>query len=319
MIFFVKKCILILSIILASVEVRAFTYDYKTLPKYFVDKKDLHEKTLRAYNFLTKYIPDPVDRNLYPIHIEFTALKNHLGFVHHSDNENQIIKVHDSMKSAVEYQLVLIHELTHILRNAYQPNEERWIQEGLANLMQTLYAGQWPKEFENNFRNLKYFHLSNNIDDYQLGSSGYLVSYFFTLYLYEHFGKNLFIKDVATGTNIGAENIEKAISTYQKRNSSSIDLDYLTLNSLWAHFSFAVLLNDSYLAKYSLFLLTPSYSPLWNTLVENKNTTSDPCTAIEYCFSFKKKGLIIQSYISFSDSIKVYQYDLESKKISEIQ
>ncbi len=315
-----KYCILLILIMLLTLtytEARAFTYEYKTIPKYLVNQNDLEEKTLRAYNFITKYIPDPVDRNKHPIHVEFTNLKNYLGFVHHTSNENQTIKVHDSMKSAVEYQLVIIHELTHILRNAYQPNEERWIQEGLANLIQTLFAGQWPKDFENDFKNLEYFHLSNSIEDYQIGGSGYLVSYFFTLYLYEHFGKNLFIKDVATGKNIGAKNIEEAISNYQNRNSSNINSNYLTFNSLWTHFSFAALLNEPYLAKYNLFFLNSDYSPVWTRLIENKS--SQPCRAIKYCFSFKRKGLTIQSYVSLSDYIKSYEYDLESKKISETQ
>ncbi|MES2768002.1 MAG: hypothetical protein V4596_02560 [Bdellovibrionota bacterium] len=304
---------------LAHSEARDFNYSYASLPKYFVNKADLEEKTQRAYNFLTKYIPDPIDRNLYPIKIELTPLENYLGFVHHTDNENQTIKVHDNMKSAVEYQLVLIHELTHILRNAYQPNEERWIQEGLANLIQTLYAGQWPEGFENQFRNLKFYHLSNDIEDYQIHSQGYLVSYFFMYYLYAHFGRELFIHDIATSSESGSKNIEAATLSYKKRNSSSIEPNFLTFDSIWTHFSFAVLLNDSYLAKYNLFFLDSSFSPTKDLLAELKDKHTSLCAFRRYCFYFQKSGLTIKNYISLSTKSATYQFSLDSQKISEIK
>jgi hypothetical protein len=301
---------LILITLLTPAVSRASAFTFEHVPSAFNNKKDLEEKTNRVYQFITSYIPDPIDRSLYPIEIEFIPMPKYLGFVHHTTTANQKVQIRANVKSAVEYQLILIHELSHILRNAYHPQEDLWLQEGLANLLQTLFSGEWPKELNEQFSNLPFVHLSNEPDHYELGSYGYATSYFFMLYLYERLGTKDFIYSIATSSKVGAENINQAAITYKQKYQSAIEDSFLTLDSLWRHFSVAALLNDSFLARYNLFFIHPKYSTL-------RLQSTEPCTENAYCTNYDLDEDRVVLRVFTPTSKNTYKYSVALKQITD--
>jgi hypothetical protein len=86
-----------------------------------------------------------------------------------------------------QLKLSLLHEYTHAIRYHYNQNELLWLDEGLANLMEYRFSGIWPVSYSTKLRQELNLILSNSEEDFKPQGRGYVGSFLFIVYLYNHF------------------------------------------------------------------------------------------------------------------------------------
>lgn len=168
---------------------------------------------------------------------------------------NYEIKIAENLRGKAESNIVLIHELSHVVRDFHQPQEERWVNEGLAQVLETEYIGLWPTDKQEYLFGLDRIFLSSNDSDYTPKGAGYSTSYFFMKYLFNRFGGKTLMKKILISKKFGWNNIESSVQAVNSELKLGIPQKFLTRRSLWTHFSFAVLLNNPHFSDYGLFLL----------------------------------------------------------------
>jgi hypothetical protein len=160
-----------------------------------------------------------------------------------------------SLINKVEARLALIHEVVHIIRHQHNPTETRWLDEGMAQVIEAEHIGLWPSDKAEKLVQNDRIFLSESNEDYSPRGRGYSTSYFFMKYLYDHFGRTDLFRILLKSNLSGWENIETALQTLSQQGLLRVPAKYLNRQSLWINFSMALLLNDSARSDYGLFLM----------------------------------------------------------------
>lgn len=256
---------LLLALFLTS---KIFAADAKILvfcenkPAFTQNCKNTTSLSERSYDFVTHRIPDPVDRSQIPIQIEIKKLDVKGRTV--IRNGREIIQISSDLPSIAAYQIVLVHELTHLIRHLYQPREVLWLDEGLAEFMGILFSNSREVTHEQKIRSSRYVFLSEHPEHYERHQLGYANAYFFMVYLYNRLGGESFLREVGTSPLAGWEAIAHAAKNLRAEGRIGIPEKYLSPAALFTHYAFATVFNDSTIAKYSLMSLDQNLLPLLN-------------------------------------------------------
>jgi hypothetical protein len=256
----------------------------------------MHESIAKAYRFVTSKIPDPRDRAVCPIHVNYVPLDGYVGFTPRKTTVSEcpdVIEITSRLEHDWKSGLVMAHELMHVFRHAANANEIAWLDEGIAKLVEHQYLGIGPITLQDDLLKLSEFALENRHDAYRDNSPAYVTAYFFSLYLYRHLGGDEFLKALISSPLSGWDAIEDVALKLKRRGVIAIDEKFLHRDSLWTHFAFALLLNDSLPAKNDLFKLDERYNAVKDTraalLRSSRDETLEPGWRIRY-FRWPLKG-----------------------------
>lgn len=189
------------------------------------------------------------------------------GFVDEDKTNIQLSLNADS----VERKVTLAHELTHVYRSQFNKSEELWLDEGLAKFIEYQYSSVWPVSYDDLLAKDSYLNLGNTslkgLNNFSCKGDGYRASFYFVLYLYNHFGGEVLLRKLLTSSKSGWDNILTAIQETAAQRIISIEPQWLSKESIVRHFAVAIWENNPYLAKYSLFSLDTKFIGLRNTNV----------------------------------------------------
>lgn len=263
--------------LIAWILIVGFAWSEAGLARPFVES-NANEPHAKAYLFVTSKILDPVDRAACPIRVDYVPLEGYVGFTPlkaKSDECPDVIQITSRFKHDWKSGLVMAHELTHVFRHARNPNELPWLDEGLAKLVEHQYLGIGPITLHDELATLDEFALETDQQLYRDNSPAYATSYFFALYLYNHLGGDAFLKEIMASPLGGWEAIESAALNLRAQGVIKIDRKHLTRDSLWTHFAFALLLNDSRWADHDLFKLDQRYRAIKDTKTKLLRVSDD--------------------------------------------
>jgi len=203
----------------------------------------------KVYSFVTSRIADG-DSNL-PLRIRFTRIEGFFGYV--PKDNSRTIYISSAIRSHIEFQLNLAHELVHILRHQANPNEEYWLDEALAKYVEIQYANDWPLNYQEAIAAKKAFEIPSDAKEFQVGGNGYAYTFFLFHYLYSHLGGDEFLRTLAKSHLSGWQAIEETALAMKTSGIISIPEKILNRQSLFTYFAYAMTLNDKFRAKYALF------------------------------------------------------------------
>ena len=108
------------------------------------------------------------------------------------------------------YEGVFAHEFEHLIHFDVDPNEDSWVDEGLADLAGYLCG------YGHSAGHVAYYmvyHPTVSLTFWNGGLENYGASYLFQLYLYEHYGESAFTTALVKEQANGIEGIEKTLAT----------------------------------------------------------------------------------------------------------
>ena len=215
----------------------------------------------QAYEYVTSFAKDPVYRKERPINVRLSDKIAFVGFAHKSSSSAaDVIELKPNLHQ-MKLKLALIHELVHIVRHSYNPNEVAWLDEGLAKLLEVQYSTVWAISYQDRLHLNGYIHLSENLEDFKPESYEYVSSYFFMQYLYNHFGGDQLITEILKNKHSGWGNIISSIQKLSEQKIIKIPSEDLNKRSIWRHFAASLYFNDAFMEPYALFQLDPQYQP----------------------------------------------------------
>lgn len=169
----------------------------------------------------------------------------------------------DSKLDPIEEQLTLVHEYVHVYRKEHNSNEARWLEEGLAKLWEYKYSNVWPQSYNSRFIKNPFVVLSEDEAFYKKNGTGYISSFFLTIYLYKHFGGDSLIQKLMNSNSSGWDNILTSIHELIDSGEVQIPHELITKQKILRHFAVALWMNDPYSAQYSLFFIDENFEPLY--------------------------------------------------------
>lgn len=234
---------------------------YPEIQLKHIDQTSLSETEVtglvkKASNYVFNLLGENIEE-WHQIQITFDEAHGYSGFI---DEAN---KIHlNTQLSALELQLVLAHELTHMIRHRYITSDELWIEEGFGKLIEYLYSGVWPKNYDLQLRNMDSFLISNDLKLYNPNGRGYVTSFYLLDYLYRHLGGISFLRAFIHSKETGWKNIILSAKALKASHIIGLPDQLLTVEALTANFAVALLINDPFVAKYGMFLIDREYEPL---------------------------------------------------------
>ncbi len=234
--------------IVASFEATAIN-DHREILKYFEKTK----KFLCGRGICLQKIPT--------IYLE--EKEGYRGFVDHNNTRISISPHSD----AIETQLNFVHELVHTYRKQFNLDEEEWLEEGLAKLIEHQYSTVWPVSYMERLRQRPMINLDSFAEDgksknYAPKGEGYLASFFLMQYLYTHFGQEELLQKLLTSNKSGWDNVINAIHELTQSGPIAIPTNLISKENILRHFAVSLWMNDMFAAKYALFYLDQKYEPL---------------------------------------------------------
>lgn len=224
-------------------------------------RSELHTDLENTYSKLLNWLQ--IKTLPCPIKIIFKPLSGFHGFTPNSSREcNNLLYLDSGLMESVQIRVTMVHELIHIFRNQYNSHEEYWLNEGLAQLIESEFIGIWPQDKFDALNKLNYIFLSDKDIDFQPQGKGYAPAYFFMKYLYNRFGGLRLLRELITSPHSGWDNIESALIKLKQEKIISIPIEYLNRKSIWSHFALAILLNHPAYANYGLFLLDYNFQDI---------------------------------------------------------
>ncbi len=190
--------------------------------------------------------------------IEPENYKSYFGYYH--INENKISVRSDQTEFGMV--LTLAHEYTHVYRSEYNKNEETWLSEGLAKLIEYKVSTVWPESYQRKLKAKPLLIYENSERRYGVNGDGYSDSFWLVYYLYQHFGGDEFLTRVLQSKLSGWKNILNVIDELQESATIAKNANIINQDVILRHFAVAMLVNDKYAAKYSLFYMGPDYTSL---------------------------------------------------------
>lgn len=193
-----------------------------------------------------------------PVPFEINSDLKYLAYV--PSNE---VKIQFSPKiSEVELKASIVHEYAHIYRHRFNKDEKKWLDEGIAKLLEYLCLEDWPDAYNQKLLSVPRLSLSDDERDFIPGGEGYHSAFLLVLYLYNHFGEKKFLKEIMNSKLSGWDNITKAINKLRSDGVVTIPEKFTTKTSLIWNFSVALWMNDAYASPFSLFLIDPKFKAL---------------------------------------------------------
>ncbi len=224
-------------------------------------KQQFEKDLIKSYNFVTSKIFDRIDRSQCRIKIIFRDLegKHYASIPNEVAPCNEVISIEKNLNRE-KVPIYLIHELTHILRRQYNKYEERWLDEGLANLMMYLNLKTWPTSIDERIKKKNDFTITTDYERYNIrNTSGYDTSTLLLFYLYNRLGGEEFLKYLLQSEKSGWANIESAAADISK--NKKID-GKINRQFILASFSIALLFNSDLLGKHTIYSIDYNYTPL---------------------------------------------------------
>lgn len=263
---------------------------------------EMQQHTIHARNFLcnTWQLDEKCLTKLPPIFLE--EVGGYLGYV-----DRNITRISISPKlDAGDTQLALVHELVHVERARYNPNEEIWLNEGLAKLSEYIYSTVWPVSYVERLKKNLALNFGTQNGEFQPQGKGYMASFFLVLYLYNHFGQEKLYKKLLTSEKSGWNNVLSAIRELIDEGAVQIPSKFIDKAVILRHFAVSAWINDMFPASYAFFYLDKQYEALAqadlmkNRLVENATEAS---LSIQYSATYQtstaKEVYSILSYEPF--------------------
>lgn len=186
--------------------------------------------------------------------IDVIEVNGYLGYV---DGDYSRISISPALSDA-DSQLAIVHELTHVYRRQRAPDEEQWLNEGLAKFMEYKYSTVWPVSYITRLKKER----ALNFADYQPNGGGYMSSFLLTLYLYNHFGQERLFTKLMNSQKTGWENVLSAIHELSEEGALKIPAEFISKEGILRHFAVSLWMNDRFAAKYALFYLDARYEAL---------------------------------------------------------
>ena len=203
---------------------------------------------------LTKYLPDRVWDDSDNIVILFDNIHDNKYYKNSPDKDypaffskefssiyrRHVIVVDINYINDNRIKLLLSHELMHVFRYMYNPNEEPWVEEGLSKLTEYFIAGT-------DCILLDQYEKSSNLElkyDYAFpGEQHYAHNMLYMLYLYKNFGLSL-IRKILSSESSGAKNINQALLEMSATERNQFKKDYYTFEKTFINFSLSLILNQ---------------------------------------------------------------------------
>ncbi|NUM87642.1 MAG: hypothetical protein HUU37_00420 [Bdellovibrionales bacterium] len=237
---------------------REFRFQNRQFLTFQMREEEWNRFSSKVYEFVTKRIGDP--RADEAIEIVFDPAMECAGFVSREPGREREIRISTRIRSHVDFQVVLAHELTHVLRHAAQPDEAHWLDEGLAKWMEWGYVGDFPSHYAREIARKGEVNLTDGSFDCGTGD-GYGGAYLLMLYLHNHLGGSRFISELARSPLKGWDAVEGAAQNLRVRRELGLPPALLTRKSLIWHFSLALLLNDPFAADFALLQIDSRFVP----------------------------------------------------------
>ncbi|MFL5814747.1 MAG: hypothetical protein ACJ763_14325 [Bdellovibrionia bacterium] len=293
-----------------SAPARMFQFQNKDKLNFSLEASEWERLSSKVYSFVSSYIPDP--RPQEPIEIVFDPELDCAGFSSRSAENHRQVRINTKIRSQLDYQVILAHELTHVLRHMHQPNETYWLDEGLAKWMEWKYIGEFPKQMVTTLNSSSVVRLLDEpLNCGESGGSDYASSYFFVLYLRNHLGGDAFIQLIGTSKDQGWDNIERSAQALKSIGVISVDQQLLNRQSLLEHFAFALAFNNPFIADYALFLLDLKYSPTQQQVLHFQAAvpeSASSCSNFEFEISTSQQPFIRKIESLPRSPIQGYRY-----------
>lgn len=253
---------LILSMCLVGSTTLSQTLDSSTYPP----SPDLESAELvQAQNFLCEF---KICINT-PFAVKYKTGMKHVGYFQKNPPEIWIEK----NLNTINKKLVLVHELSHVYRNSYNSKEIRWLDEGLAKFWEYKFSNElWPVSYNTRFKKNPVLFLSNDEKHYGKDGEGYISSFYFIIYLYDHFGGEALVQKLMMSELSGWDSITNAINELRHEGLVKIPPEITTPFAIFKHLAVALWTNEAYAAKYGLFYLNLNFEPM--SLIAKPNYTS---------------------------------------------
>ena len=210
---------------------------------------------IQAQNFLCEF---KICINT-PVAVKYESGMKHVGYFQKDPPEIWIEK----NLNTINKKLVFVHELSHVYRNSYNPLESRWLDEGLAKFWEYKFSNElWPVSYNARFKKNPILFLSNDEKHYGKDGDGYISSFYFIIYLYDHFGGEALIQKLMTSQLSGWDNITNAINELRHEGLINVPVEFSTPFAILKHLAVALWTNEAYAAKYGLFYLNPNFESM---------------------------------------------------------
>lgn len=204
-----------------------------------------------------------------PFAVKYKTGMKHVGYFQKNPPEIWIEK----NLNTINKKLVLVHELSHVYRNSYNSKETRWLDEGLAKFWEYKFSNElWPVSYNTRFKKNPVLFLSNDEKHYGKDGEGYISSFYFIIYLYDHFGGEALVQKLMMSELSGWDNITNAINELRHEGLVKIPPEFTTPFAIFKHLAVALWTNEAYAAKYGLFYLNLNFEPM--SLIAKPNYTS---------------------------------------------
>ncbi len=192
------------------------------------------------------------------VDVNFENYKGYNGYYHLKQNRISILPT----QSSVGILLSLVHEFTHVYRSQFNKNEETWLSEGLAKLIEYKVSTVWPESYQRKLKANPVLIYENSERRYGVNGDGYSDSFWLVYYLYQHFGADQFLTKVLRSKLSGWKNVLNVIAELQESGVIAKNTNILNQDAILRHFAVAMLVNDQFAAKYALFSMGSDYAPL---------------------------------------------------------
>lgn len=206
-----------------------------------------------------------------PFAVKYKTGMKHVGYFQKNPPEIWIEK----NLNTINKKLVFVHELSHVYRNSHNPQESRWLDEGLAKFWEYKFSNEiWPVSYNTRFNKNPILFLSNDEKHYGKDGDGYISSFYFIIYLYDHFGGEALIQKLMTSHLSGWDSITNAINELRQEGLIKIPAEFSTPFAIFKHLAVALWTNEAYAAKYGLFYLNPNFEPMSSVAKPNFTNNS---------------------------------------------
>ena len=164
--------------------------------------------------------------------------------------------------TSVELKLTLLHEFVHALRHSASPNEDRWLQEGLAKTAEVMFSGVWSTSYEERLKTNPLLRITNDVSAYAPFGEGYVGAFFLTFYLQQHLGGREFLLRVIKSPLTGWDAVLGVAREMKAERKIFLPADYFEKSFLIRQFMASLALNDVYAGPFALLQYYPRFQAL---------------------------------------------------------
>ena len=217
---------------------------------------DFEPNLHKAYNFVATRLKDPIDREKCPVQIEFTPLVGMVGFTPKvTDSCKAVVQIDLSLEGKSGADLVLAHEMVHVIRNIYNKQDAPWLEEGIAKFFEVQYLGAQDQRLKDRLDLSSELRLSSLIDDFDFNGGAFTTAFYFTKYLHDHFEGNELLRELVQSPLSGWDALTSTFQKLKQNGKLHLDEKYFEPHKLWSLFAVAMIMNKPILAPKGLLLI----------------------------------------------------------------